>query len=66
VIPGLEVNLARVFKRFYELGGRYATIGSDAHNTQALGRSHGVAVNMAREAGLSLVYFKNRKRYFCG
>jgi histidinol-phosphatase (PHP family) len=65
-IEGLEANLARVFARFKELGGRYATIGSDAHNAGALGRRHDDAVSMAREAGLSLVYYKNRKRYGCG
>jgi histidinol-phosphatase (PHP family) len=62
-IPGLEANLARVFKRFYELGGRYVTLGSDAHCAENLGRSFGSALAIAKEADLIPVYFKNRKRY---
>jgi histidinol-phosphatase (PHP family) len=64
-IPGLEKNLARVYKRFYQLGGRYCTIGSDAHNLQALGHYHKEAVNMARECELTPAYFKKRKRELC-
>jgi histidinol-phosphatase (PHP family) len=63
--PGLEANLARVYRRFNELGGRFVTIGSDAHTVENLGRYHSRAVAMAREAGLKPVYYKKRKRYAC-
>jgi histidinol-phosphatase (PHP family) len=64
-IPGLEKNLFRVYQRFHALGGRFCTVGSDGHDIQSLGRFHGEALVLAREAGLSPVFFKNRKRYAC-
>jgi len=73
----MEINTARfgddsavgqvlpIFKRFKELGGKYVTIGSDAHQVWALGRYHGKAVGLAAMAGLTPVYYKNRKRLIC-
>jgi len=70
----LEINTARlgdnravgqllpIYKRFKELGGKYVTIGSDAHQLGALGRHYGKAVGLAAMAGLTIVYYKNRKR----
>jgi histidinol-phosphatase (PHP family) len=63
--PVLEGNLAMVFKRFGELGGRFITIGSDAHEVANLGRHHRSALHMAREANLTPVYFKKRRMYPC-
>ena len=62
-VPGLEKNLARVYQRFYELGGKYVTLGSDAHYGKDIGRSFDSALNIAKEANLTPVYFKNRVRY---
>lgn len=53
--------LLPLYKRYQALGGRYCTLGSDAHCTEHIGRRLGVAVSMAKEAGLSPVYFKGRK-----
>lgn len=61
-LPGLEENLAAIFKRFAGLGGRFATIGSDAHTPDMLGRAHAQAVRLADECGLNVVYFKMGKR----
>jgi len=73
----IEINTARfgheiavrqllpIYKRFGELGGKYVTIGSDAHDLAGLGRHHGKAVDMATQAGLTPVYFKERKRFTC-
>ena len=73
----IEINTARfanskaakkllpIYIRFRELGGRYVTIGSDAHKKFALGRFYGKAVEMAKMAGLTPVYYKNRKRLIC-
>lgn len=38
-------------KRFKELGGKYVTIGSDAHNTEDLGADIGRAMLVAQKAG---------------
>jgi histidinol-phosphatase (PHP family) len=64
--PGLETNLLQVYKRFYALGGRHVTIGSDAHRPGDLARHHRRALAMAEEAKLTTVFFKKRKRYVCG
>jgi len=65
---GAEENRAALFpiyKRFAELGGRYVTIGSDAHAAAALGRHFDAALRIVCEAGLQPVYFKERKMYKC-
>lgn len=60
-----EANLFRIYKRFHELGGRFVTLGSDGHRPEDLGRHFGAAQIMAREAGLTPVYYKERKRRVC-
>jgi histidinol-phosphatase (PHP family) len=72
----LEINTATfddlgesgfaIFKRFGELGGRFCTVGSDAHRPHEIGRNFETARKMAHEAGLVPVYFKERKRVICG
>ncbi|GBG54778.1 histidinol-phosphatase [Sporomusaceae bacterium FL31] len=52
--------LLPIYKRFYELGGRYATIGSDAHKPADIGRDLNVAAQLAQLCNLKLVYFNNR------
>jgi histidinol-phosphatase (PHP family) len=71
----LEINTARfnteeniravypIYQRFAELGGRYVTIGSDAHNAPALGRHYKTAMQIAKDTGLTPVYYKERKLY---
>ena len=53
--------LLPLYKRYKELGGRYCTLGSDAHYTEHIGRRLGVAAAIAKEAELQPVYFKERK-----
>jgi histidinol-phosphatase (PHP family) len=69
----IEINTARfgdvktkrvlfsVYRRFAELGGKYCTIGSDAHRPQGLGRYYKDALAIANETGLIPVYYKERK-----
>lgn len=57
-------NLFKIYKRFYELGGRYVTIGSDAHNVASIGSSLDTAKELAESCGLRAVYFKERKPEF--
>ncbi len=56
-------SLLEIYKRYRELGGRFCTIGSDAHQTEHIGRGFKTALAMADEAGLKPVYFKGRKMF---
>ena len=53
--------LIPLYKRYNELGGKYITLGSDAHNIGAIGFNFDIALNMAKEANLKPIYFKERK-----
>jgi len=73
----LEINTSRfgnnkvvgqmlpIYKRFKELGGRFVTIGSDAHNMYSLGRHYAEALGLANIAGLTPVYYRGRERHIC-
>lgn len=54
-------NLISIYKRFYELGGRIVTIGSDSHNVQSIGSSINAALEIADKCNLKAAYFKERK-----
>lgn len=54
-------NLQKIYKRFYELGGRTITIGSDSHNVDSIGSNFDSAKAMAESCNLKIVYFKERK-----
>lgn len=54
-------NLLDIYKRYKELGGQYVTIGSDSHNTKAVGFGLDLALEIAERALLKPVYFRNRK-----
>lgn len=70
----LEINTRRLDKpqavdslrvlagRFRELGGRYVTLGSDAHYTEHVGRRLEAAAALAAECDLTIVYFRERQR----
>lgn len=60
-----EANLYQIYRRYRALGGRFVTIGSDAHRPERVGRYHARALKMARETGLAPVYYIARKRYPC-
>lgn len=69
----LEINTRRLgsrkavkyvqalYRRYSELGGRYVTIGSDAHTLEGIGSNFKQALELAEYNGLQPVYFKNRK-----
>ncbi len=61
ISPEAVAGLLPIYKRFYELGGRMVTIGSDAHKPEDIGRRMDVAQNLAEACKLSVVYFKQRK-----
>ncbi|MGY0375057.1 histidinol phosphate phosphatase [Clostridium sp. JNZ J1-5] len=57
-------NLIKIYKRFYDLGGRYVTIGSDAHKDEDIGKNFNIAENIINDCNLKAVYFKNKKMEF--
>lgn len=57
-------SLIPIYKRFKELGGRYITLGSDAHDVDAIGMNFKTAVEIADICDLKIVYFKDRKKEY--
>ncbi len=57
-------NMLEIYKRFSELGGKYITVGSDAHNVESMGSNFKEAVEIAGRCNLKIVYFKNRKEEY--
>jgi histidinol-phosphatase (PHP family) len=57
-------NMIDIYKRYYELGGRIVTIGSDAHKVEAIGSNFKEAKEIAERCKLRPVYFKERKPYY--
>lgn len=58
VLPALKV----LYKRYKELGGKYVTLGSDAHYKEHVGRDMDKAEALAKECALQIVHFEGRKR----
>lgn len=54
-------ELVPVYKKYRELGGRFVTIGSDAHKVSAVGNCFTRAVDFVRELDLTPVTFCERK-----
>lgn len=61
MLPEAQESLFELSKRFRELGGRYVTIGSDAHIPHSVGKYLDIGYEMAEKANLIPVYYKNRK-----
>lgn len=56
-------SLLEIYKKYSEAGGKYVTIGSDAHTIEQIGANFGKALKLARLAKLTPVYFKNREKF---
>jgi len=55
-------SLDKILCLYKKLGGKMVTLGSDAHNKEAVGRSFSDAVPLLKMCGFdSLYYFENRK-----
>lgn len=73
----LEINLKRplhgevlesfrsVYKGYYENGGRYVTLASDAHIAEDIGRNFQEAMELMDDIGLKICYYRNRERILC-
>ena len=55
-------ELLPIYHRYGELGGKYITIGSDAHQPDAIGAHFATAQQMAKTCGLTPVTFRARRR----
>lgn len=58
-------ELVPVYKKYREFGGRFVTIGSDAHRVDAVGNYFARALDFARELDLKPVTFCERLRVQC-
>lgn len=54
-------ELLPIYARYKALGGRYVTIGSDAHAAEAVGAYFALARDMMKAVGLTPVTFKERR-----
>ena len=54
-------ELLPIYKSYKILGGKFISIGSDAHNLETIGKNFDTALNFAEELNLIPVTFKNRK-----
>ena len=61
--PKAVAALKTICQRYHALGGRYVTIGSDAHSPAVVGAHLSAAYRLARECGLTPVIYMNRQRY---
>ena len=65
VIAGHVLPHPSVIRRYYELGGRIVTIGSDAHTPERVGEHVSETIDIVRECGVKeIVMFKKRKPEF--
>ena len=58
-------ELVPIYTQYKNFGGKYITIGSDAHKVEAIGNYFDLAVQFAREIDLNIVTFCNRKLEIC-
>ena len=58
-------ELAPIYRRYRELGGRYVTLGSDAHEAGAIGAHFAEAREFAEMLGLQIASFAERRLVPC-
>ena len=54
-------NLLAVYRAYHACGGRYVTLGSDAHEPQEIADNFAIAADFLRETGLIPVHFCGRQ-----
>lgn len=55
-------ELVPIFKRYAELGGKFVTVGSDAHYPDAIGSNFYLAEELAHACDLKIISFCQRKK----
>lgn len=63
--PKVLEELKPIYSRYRELGGRYVTIGSDAHTPDAIGAHFSLARDFAESCSLRPVTFCERRMEIC-
>ncbi|MCL2017008.1 MAG: PHP domain-containing protein [Defluviitaleaceae bacterium] len=63
--PATERNLFEIYSRYKQLGGKYVTIGSDAHESTKIGKNFDKALKMLTKIELVPVYFDERRKIKC-
>ena len=58
-------ELLPIYRKYKTFGGKFITIGSDAHKVGAVGNYFKTALNFAEELSLTPVTFENRQIEFC-
>lgn len=58
-------ELCPIYQRYREMGGRYITIGSDAHRVEVIGAHFDRAQEFAAALGLTVVTFVERRLEIC-
>ena len=58
-------ELVPIYAQYKNLGGKYITIGSDAHRVEAVGNYFNLAAELARELDLKIVTFCERRLEIC-
>lgn len=62
--PETAAALLPVYRRFFELGGRLVTIGSDAHTPRDIGKHFPLALEIADRSGLRPVWYDSRQPHY--
>lgn len=57
-------NMIHIYNRYKELGGKYITLGSDAHTINDIAINFKNALKLSEMLNLKPIYFKNRKPEF--
>ena len=55
-------HLLPIYQKFHDLGGKYVTLGSDAHRPTAVASHLQDAWKLAQRCGLQAVYYEERQR----
>lgn len=58
---GVLEELFPIYKRFFNLGGKFVTLGSDSHRAIDIGKNLDLGKALAKEIGLSVVHYEKRK-----
>ena len=58
-------ELLPIYTQYKKLGGKYITIGSDAHRVEAIGNHFEIAIDLAKELNLKIVTFCERRLEIC-
>lgn len=63
-IPEANKALKDIYKLYFDLGGKYVTLGSDAHSHLNINRNFDLALKFIEDLELKGVYFNKRKMEF--